>query len=146
MEALRARALADLTRAEEYIFPERLAYLARGGRLAKASAWFGDALHLAPVVSPMPEGARKVALLRSLLDKLAFACERSQQALLPSRGRGYVLLQFTDNRAWVESTLLPRICAAVPDAQVAIGPLSLTTGTHTGPGTWAVAILPELGA
>lgn len=131
-----------LERAEEYIFLERLEYLARGGRLSKAGAWFGDALHLAPVVSPFPDGARKVALLRKPEDRIAYACERAKQAFAPSDGKGYLLVEFTDNRAWLETQVVPRLREAAPQAELALGPLSLTTGAHTGPGTWAVALLP----
>jgi hypothetical protein len=144
VEALADHARAALARAEEYIFLDRLEYLARGGRMSKAGALFGDALHLAPVVSPMPDGARKVALLRKPEDRVAFACERARQALEPSDGRGYLLVEHTDNRAWLVEIVLPRLRAALPDAEIAVGALSLTTGAHTGPGTWAIAILPEL--
>jgi DegV family protein with EDD domain len=144
LDELRAFSKIALQRAEEYIFLERLEYLARGGRLSKAGAWFGDALHLTPVVSPFPDGARKVALLRKTEDKLRFACERAKQAFLPSQGRGYLLAQYTDNRGWVETELVPRLREAVPKAEIGLGPLSLTTGAHTGPGTWAVAMLPAM--
>ena len=49
--SLASFAESALARAEEYIFLERLEYLARGGRLSKTGAWLGDALGLAPVVS-----------------------------------------------------------------------------------------------
>lgn len=143
VEALADFARSALTRAEEYIFLERLEYLARGGRMSKAGAFFGDALRLAPVVSPMPDGARKVALLRKQEDKIVFACERAKLALEASAGRGYLLVEHTDNRAWVVENVLPRLRAALPDAEIAVAALSLTTGAHTGPGTWALAILPE---
>lgn len=141
-------AQAALQRAEEYIFLERLEYLARGGRMSKAGAWVGDTIHLAPVVSPFPDGARKVALLRKPRpeDKLAFACARVRRAFAASSGRGYLLLQFSDNRAWVESVAAPRLREVVPRAELGLGPLSLTTGAHTGPGTWALALLPEADA
>jgi DegV family protein with EDD domain len=142
LETLATFVEAALGRAEEYIFLERLEYLARGGRLSKAGAWFGDALHLAPVVSPLPDGARKVALLRKPEDRLTFACERAKQALALSGGKGYLLVEFTDNRAWVEREVAPRLRESLPGAEIGIGPLSLTTGAHTGPGTWAVAMLP----
>jgi DegV family protein with EDD domain len=146
VEALADFARTALHRAEEYIFLECLEYLARGGRMSKAGAFFGDALHLAPVVSPLPDGARKVALLRKQEDKLAFACARARQALEPTAGRGYLLLQHSDNRAWVVEQVLPRLRAEVPaETEIAVGPLSLTTGVHTGPGTWALAILSDLG-
>jgi DegV family protein with EDD domain len=142
--ALASMATSALHRAEEYIFPECLEYLARGGRLSKTSAWFGDAIGLAPVVSPMPDGARKVAMLRKPEYRVAFACERVAHALSAGSRRGYLLAEYTDNRAWVEGILLPRLRQAAPEAEIALGPLSLTTGAHTGPGTWAVALLPDL--
>ena len=143
LPSLVAFAAAALLRAEEYIFPERLEYLARGGRLSKTSAWFGDAFGLAPVVSPMPDGARKVAMLRKPEDRVVFACEQAARVFTAGSRPGYVLAQYTDNRAWVEGSLLPRLRQAAPAAEIAAGPLSLTTGAHTGPGTWAVAMLPD---
>ena len=144
LHALATFATSALLRAEEYIFPERLEYLARGGRLSKTSAWFGDAIGLSPVVSPQPDGAHKVAMLRKPRDRVAFACERVARAFSAGSRRGYVLAEYTDNRAWVEGILVPRLRQAAPEAELAICPLSLTTGAHTGPGTWAVAMLPGL--
>jgi hypothetical protein len=141
--ALADFARAALAHAEEYIFLERLEYLARGGRMSKTGAFFGDALHLAPVVSPMPDGAERVALLRKPEDKIAFACERAARTLGASGKEGYLLAEYTDNRAWVVEQVLPRLRAVAPEAEIAVGPLSLTTGAHTGPGTWAIAMLPE---
>jgi fatty acid-binding protein DegV len=142
---LTALASAALSRAEEYIFVERLEYLARGGRLSKTGAWFGDVLGLAPVVSPFPDGARKIALLRKPGDRLALACKQVRQAFAQGVGRGHILAQYTDNRDWVESRVVPRLREVAPAADIALGPLSITTGAHTGPGTWAVAMLPEAG-
>jgi uncharacterized protein len=138
-----ALATAALQRAEECIFVERLEYLARGGRLSKTGAWFGDVLGLAPVVSPFADGARKVALLRKAGDRVAFACKQVQRAFGTRARGGYILVEHTDNHDWVESTVLPRLREVAPSAEIALGPLSLTTGTHTGPGTWAVAMLPD---
>jgi DegV family protein with EDD domain len=140
--SLSAFTQSALERAEEYIFVERLEYLARGGRLSKTGAWFGDALGLAPVVSPFADGARKVALLRKPEAKLDFACQRVRKAFATSPP-GYVLVEHTDNRRWVEREVLPRLKEAAPKAVIELGPLSLTTGVHTGPGTWAVAFLPD---
>jgi DegV family protein with EDD domain len=140
--SLAAFAESALGRAEEYIFVERLEYLARGGRLSKTGAWFGDALGLAPVVSPFVDGARKVALLRKPEAKLDFACQRVKRGFAGASA-GYVLIEHTDNRRWVEREVLPRLQEVASKATIEIGPLSLTTGVHTGPGTWAVAFLPD---
>ena len=54
----------------------------------------------------------------------------------------YVLLQFSDNLDWVLNTVLPRIETEFPAFDLVLHPLSLTAGTHMGPGTWAMAYLP----
>jgi fatty acid-binding protein DegV len=43
---------------EEYVFLDKLQYLAAGGRLSKTSAFFGDKLNIKPVISPLPEGQK----------------------------------------------------------------------------------------
>jgi uncharacterized protein len=57
-----------------------------------------------------------------------------------------VMLQYSDNRDWVEQTAAVRIRALLPAAEILFRPLSLTSGAHMGPGTWAVAFLPRPGA
>jgi len=54
------------------------------------------------------------------------------------------MLQYTDNRALVEDEFKRAIENRFPAADVFLQPLSLTTGTHCGPGTWAVAFLPDV--
>jgi len=142
IEELTKLATAATLRAEEFIFVERLEYLARGGRLSKTGAWLGDALGFAPVVSPFPDGARRVALLRKPEDRLGFACQQVKRAFAAGGEGGHILVEHTDNRAWVEEKVLPRLRDLAPEAVIEVGPLSLTTGVHTGPGTWAVAMLP----
>ena len=57
---------------EEYVFLDRLKYLAAGGRLAKSSAFFGDMLHVKPVISPTAEGARKVGAVKNRNGQLKY--------------------------------------------------------------------------
>ena len=56
----------------EYIFLDRLHYLAKGGRLSKTSAFFGDMLRMKPVVTPTAEGAKKAGVVRNTRDQLDF--------------------------------------------------------------------------
>ncbi len=140
--ALGAYAERALARAEEYVFLDKLSYLARGGRVGRVSAAFADLVSIAPVIAPMPEGVRRVAVLRTLEQKVTFACARLRAALMGSGGRGLVLLEHSDNRAWVETELAPRVRELLPSAECHVRPLSLTSGVHMGPGTWAVAVLP----
>jgi hypothetical protein len=53
------------------------------------------------------------------------------------------MLEYTDNRDWVSGTPKKEIERLYPSAEVLLQPLSLTSGVHMGPGTWAVAFLPE---
>ena len=55
----------------------------------------------------------------------------------------FIMLEYSDNRAWVAEVVQPEIMRRFPEAQVILHPLSLTSGAHMGPGTWAVAFLPE---
>jgi hypothetical protein len=50
-----------------------------------------------------------------------------------------VLLQYTDNEQWVKGTARQQIAALLPDAEILLVPLSLTSGVHMGPGTWSIA-------
>ena len=119
---------------EEYLCINELKYLVRGGRLAKARGFFGDLLHKKPIISPRPEGVRKIAVCRSrkgqldmLLDKLVAAA--------PS----LILLQYSDNRQWLKESVLPAVTRRLPSAEILTVPLSLTSGVHMGPGSWGAA-------
>lgn len=129
-----------IDRTEEYVFLDRLEYLAAGGRLSKTGAFFGDILRMKPVVTPMADGARKAGLCRNRKDQEKFALKALAQALNPKE-KALVMLEYSDNLAWVEG-FSRKVMNLYPRARVIVHPLSLTSGTHMGPGTWAVAFLP----
>ncbi|MCE5265185.1 MAG: DegV family EDD domain-containing protein, partial [Deltaproteobacteria bacterium] len=129
-------------RCREYVFLDTLRYLAAGGRLSRTSALFGDMLHMKPVISPLPEGAMKVGVVRNKAEQVKFALEK-MSAELGSGGRAVIMLEYTDNRDWVKGEVQPEIARRWPEAELILQPMSLTSGAHMGPGTWAVAFLPE---
>ncbi|MGV8081343.1 MAG: DegV family protein [Syntrophales bacterium] len=139
-EAVLAFAREAVARTEEYIFLDRLKWLAAGGRLSKGSAFFGDMLHMKPVISPLPDGAKKVGVVRNRKDQVRFALEKLE-AGLPSPGTGVVLLEHSNNRPWLEKDVLPLVRSRFPAAEILLEPLSLTSAAHMGPETWAVAFL-----
>jgi DegV family protein with EDD domain len=144
-DATDAQAVVDyaknaLPRCKEFIFLDKLHYLARGGRLSKGSAFFGDMLHMKPVISPLPEGATKVAVLRNREQQVEFALEKVTREIASDR-RATVLLQFSDNRDWLVEAVHPLIAQQCPSAEILLRPLSRTSGAHMGPGTWAIAYL-----
>jgi DegV family protein with EDD domain len=126
----------------EFVFLDQLKYLAAGGRISKTKGFFGDLLNFKPVISPMPGGAEKVAVVRNRSDQLAFAMDRLAENVASQTGF-MILLQYSDNRPWVEDAALSKITSRFPKAEILIRPLSMTSGAHMGPGTWAVAFLPS---
>ena len=136
-----AKAAIDVC--EEYVFLDKLHYLAAGGRLSKSSAFFGDLLHMKPVISPLAEGAKKVGVLRNQKDQVQFALEKLEAAFSKD-SKFFVLLQYTDNKSWVSDVVLKKIEGRYPSAEIVLQPISLTSGVHMGPGTWAIAFIPNL--
>jgi hypothetical protein len=129
-------------RCHEYIFLDRLQYLAAGGRMSKTGAFFGDMIHMKPVISPQPDGARKVGLARNRRDQKALAVKKLAAGLKPD-SRSVIWLEYTDNQDWIEDEFRPEIEKKYPAAEIMVKPMSLTTGVHTGPGSWAVAFFAD---
>jgi DegV family protein with EDD domain len=142
MEKTFAFAQKAVQACEEYVFLDKLQYLAAGGRLSKTSAFFGDMLKMKPVISPQPEGAKKVGVVRNQEDQLKMAEERLA-AFLQKNSRAFIMLEYTDNYDWVKSTVKKIFEEGYPQAEIILQPLSLTSGAHMGPGTWGIAFLPE---
>ena len=126
----------------EYIFLDNLRYLAAGGRVPKAKAWLGDFFGMKPTVTTTKEGVKKVGVCRKLEDQLQFALDRLKEEL-PDEQDSTIMLQYTDNQEWLEQAARPALQNCFTKTEILIRPLSLTTGAHCGPGTWAVAFLPH---
>lgn len=127
---------------EEYVFLDKLQYLAAGGRLSKTSAFFGDKLNMKPVISPLPEGAKKVGTVRNQEDQVKFALAKLA-ASLKNDSRALIMLEYSNNKNWINGTVKKMVTNLYKQAEIIVQPLSLTSGAHMGPGTWGVAFLPE---
>ena len=123
---------------EEYVFIDQVRYLAAGGRVSRAGGFFADLLHMKPVISPASGGVRKVGLVRNRTGQLAFALQKLEECFTATAAP-VILLQHTDNDAWVANTVQPRVRELLPGAEILLVPLSLTSGVHMGPGTWSMA-------
>jgi len=136
-----------IPKVQEYIFLDRLEFLAAGGRMSKTGAFFGDVLRLKPIVSPYPDGARKIAVVRSTKEQVKFAFRRLDQEL-PKDRKAILLLEYSDNRAWLEEVIKPEVERRFPLTVVTMQLLSLTSAAHMGPGSWGMALLsafPKMG-
>ncbi len=136
-------ALAEKLIAEcvEYVFINELKYLVAGGRVSRASGFFGDLLHMKPVISPTIDGVKKVGIAHSSKGQLVFAMEKLAE-LLNRSANPSVLLQYSDNEKWVTETVQQQIRTLSPKMEILLAPLSLTSGVHMGPGTWSIAFAP----
>jgi uncharacterized protein len=127
---------------EEYIFLDKLQYLAEGGRLSKTSAFFGEMLSVKPVISPLPEGAKKVGTVKNQEDQVKFALAKLDASIVDD-SKAIIMLEYSDNKIWVEKNVKKTVAEHYSEAKIIVQPLSLTSGAHMGPGTWGIAFLPE---
>ena len=142
VETVIAYAKELTSQVEEYVFIHELKYLVAGGRVSRAKGFFADLLHMKPVISPGVEGVRKVGVARNRDGQLDFALAKLKK--YEQSGSGFfVLLQYSDNKEWLAETVEPVIHRQLPDAEVLLVPLSLTSGVHMGPGTWSIAFQKE---
>ncbi len=127
----------------ELVFLDQLKYLAAGGRISKTGGFFGDLLGVKPVISPLAEGIKKIGVVRKNTRQLPLALEYFT-GRVASESNARILLQYTDNQDRVTAEIEPAIQSAFPRAKITLTPLSLTSGVHMGPGTWGMAVLPEV--
>ena len=91
-----------------------------------------------PVISPTRSGVKKAGVVRSTAGQLAFALDKLKEKYDCSAAP-VIMLQYSDNRDWVVANVQPQITSFLPEAEVLLTPLSLTSGVHMGPGTWSMA-------
>jgi len=127
---------------KEYVFLDKLKYLAAGGRLSKSGAFFGDMFRAKPIISPLAEGAKKVGMVKNRKEQLAFALDRLKESFT-KKSAPFIMLEYSDNFEWVNETVWKGIEVLYPRAEIRLQPLSLTSGVHMGPGTWGLAYLPD---
>lgn len=65
-------------------------------------------------------------------------------ATIKDDSRALIMLEYSNNRRFVDGTVRKNIKELYPDAEIILQPLSLTSGAHMGPGTWGVAFLPQI--
>ncbi len=135
--AFARRAIAECA---EYVFIDELKYLVAGGRVSRTKGFFGDLLSMKPVISPAAEGVRKVGVVHSSKGQLAFALERLGERF-GDLSAPVILLQYSDNEQWVNGTAQSQVRQLLPESEILLTPLSLTSGVHMGPGTWSIAFI-----
>ena len=86
-----------INRCEEYVFLDRLEYLAAGGRLSKTGAFIGDMLRMKPIISPMAEGARKIGVVHNREEQRRYA-EDALARSLKTDEKALIMLEYSNNQ------------------------------------------------
>jgi uncharacterized protein len=138
-----AYAEAAFANCRELVFLDQLKHLVAGGRISRTGGFFGDLFGVKPVISPLADGIKKIGVVHKSTRQVPLALEYFTSRI-ESGSKARILLQYTDNRDRVTTEIQPAIASAFPRADITLTPLSLTSGVHMGPGTWAMAVLPEI--
>ncbi len=125
-------------RVQELVFIDDLKYLVAGGRVSKTKAFFAGLMHMKPVISPWVDGVRKMGVVRSQKSQIVFALDHLKQYMQQDE-TPLILLQYSDNKEWLREMVKPQLHSLLPESEILLVPLSLTSGVHMGPGTWSVA-------
>lgn len=118
-----------------YFVVDDLKYLARGGRLSKGSAFFGNILNIKPVLHvdeigrlvPIMKVIGRKKSLKALVDKMTERYNGESGTVYITHGDCY------DDAKFVADEVSARF-----DLPVKIIPLSYVIGSHSGPGTVAL--------
>jgi hypothetical protein len=122
----------------EYLVIDNLKYLSRTGRIGKIKAAFAGALSVKPIVGHGKEGAITHAKVRN--HEAAIKQIGQWVTEHPGQGKLVVMIEYTDNREWIERVMAHLKTALPADAEILSSPLSSTSAVHMGPGTWGVAV------
>ncbi len=95
-----------------------------------------------PIITPQAQGAKKVGTAGNAKGQIRFALEKLSR-FDEEKGISFIMLEYSDNRQWVENNVKTKIQQKFPLTEIILQPLSLTSGVHMGPGTWAVAFVTE---
>ncbi|MCF0130220.1 MAG: DegV family protein [Pseudobutyrivibrio sp.] len=141
VEELAQWALDNRLHQNTWFFSTDLTYFVRGGRVSKASGWFGTALNICPLLNvnnegkliPRTKNRGKKMVKKAMLDTL--------KKLIPE-GEAYSENVFITHSMCIEDAreVADMIEAAFPNMseKIRIFDIGTTIGSHTGPGTVAV--------
>lgn len=118
-----------------YFVVDDLKYLARGGRLSKGSAFFGNLLNIKPVLHvdeigrlvPIKKVVGRKKSLRALVEKMEEKYNKESDVVYITHGDCYDDAKFVADEVTAKFGL-----------EVKIIPLSYVIGSHSGPGTVAL--------
>lgn len=124
-----------------WFFSTDLTSYYRGGRISRASAWFGGLLKICPLLNMNTEGnlipREKIRTKRKVIEEIVLRMERHAQNGTDYSGKCYISNSacYEDARAVADlvEARFPKL-----DGKVLINSVGTVIGAHTGPGTVAL--------
>ncbi len=143
-----AAAREQATAGRVYFYVDSLDHLRRGGRIGKASAFFGSALSIKPLLTFSGghiEPLEKVRTTGRALARLAALAEGAAAEIAQGGDETGVDVAVQHLEALDRAeTLVEQLADSVPNLRRAVvGELGAAVGAHVGPGTLAVVVSPH---
>ena len=124
-----------------WFFSTDLSFYVKGGRISKASGWFGTVLHICPLLNMDDQGKLiprfKVRGVTAVTHRIVEKMKEYAQGGLAYADKCYISHSAFYDQARQVASLVE---AAFPHlkGKVLINPIGTTIGSHTGPGTIAL--------
>lgn len=133
-------------RMHHWFFATDLTYFVKGGRISKASGWFGTLLKICPLLNVNKEGKlvprekirTKGAVIKRIVEKMTECAENGTDY----SGKCFISNSMCYDDARAVATLIEEKFPKL-DGKVVINSIGTTIGSHTGPGTVALFYFGE---
>lgn len=134
-------ALNNRLKLQHWFFSTDLTFFVKGGRISKASGWFGTALHICPLLNVSNEGKLiprfKIRGKKLVIKEIVKKMKEFADGGTDYSGKCYISHAgcYEDARAVADlvEEEFPKL-----DGKVLINSIGTTIGSHTGPGTVAL--------
>lgn len=119
---------------------DTLRFLTANGRIGKAQAMLGSLLNYKPVLTVVDGVVAPLAKVRGNEQAMQTVVDNVRSVLGSRKAVGTILHADVPEQAHQLKTQLETVC---PDLHLDVQTLGATIGTHTGPGTIGVVVLPD---
>ena len=141
LEELAAWAEANRLKVHHWFFSTDLTFYIKGGRISKASGWFGTVLKICPLLNmdnngkliPRHKLRGKPAVIKAIVDKML---EHAENGIVYN-GKCYICHSACPADALAVAKAVEDAFPKL-DGKVLINNIGTTIGSHTGPGTVAL--------
>ncbi len=131
----------NLMKMHHWVLVSDLKYLVKGGRLSKASGFFGTMLSICPIINVNSEGKliarEKIRTKKKAIKRMVELMEENTEEGLDYSGKCYISMSACMEDAQEVARLIEEKFPKL-NGKVVINSIGTVIGSHTGPGTIAL--------